>query len=134
MTDPKKYVTESGKVVDMNTAYRKMSDSALLRSGGALASLPIRKGSDPTKGESLAPGGGVRLATDDFGDDEDAIESSDDDESDGSSDGEGWGSKKRRGRRRTRQSNGSEKHGADKAPKSLLAAAEDERTHSIVSL
>lgn len=129
ISDPKKYVTESGKVVDMNTAYRKMSDSALLRSGGALANLPIRKGSDPTKGESLAPGGGVRLATDDFGDDEDAIESSDDDESDGSSDGEGWGSKKRRGRRRTRQNNGGEKHGADKAPKSLLAAAEDERKH-----
>lgn len=132
-SDPKMYVTDSGNVVDMNHAYRKMSDSALIRSGGALANLPIRKGSDPSKGEALAPGGGVRLATDDFGDDEDAIESSDDTESDGSSDGEGWGSQKRRGRQRTRQDDGEgeeeeEEEDIDRdEPRSLLAAAEDER-------
>lgn len=127
MSDPKKYVTDSGKVLDMQSAYRRLSDAALLRSGGALSTLPSRKGSDPAKGESLAPGGGVRLATDDFGD-EGAIESSEDDDSEGSSDGDGWGARKRRGRRRTRQSDGTEKHGADrKTPKSLLAAAEDER-------
>ncbi|KAF2021029.1 hypothetical protein BU24DRAFT_13561 [Aaosphaeria arxii CBS 175.79] len=128
MPTPGKYVTDTGKVVDMSSAYRRLSDAALLRSGGTLSNLPSRKGSDPTRGESLAPGGGVRLATDDFGDDEDAIESSDDYESDGSSDGEGWGSQKRRGRRRTRQNNGSEKHGGEpRITKSLLAAAEEER-------
>src|SRR6266550_3716710 len=44
MSDPKKYVLDSGKVVDMQSAYRRLSDAALLRSGGALASLPSRKG------------------------------------------------------------------------------------------
>lgn len=125
MPTPNKYVTDSGKVIDMSSAYRRLSDAALLRSGGNLSTLPLRKGSDPLKGESVAPGGGVRLATDDFGDDEAAVESSDDDTDD--SDGDSWGAVKRRGRRRTRQSNGSEKHGGAKAPKSLLAAAEEER-------
>lgn len=124
MSSPGKYVTDSGKVVDMNSAYRRLSDAALLRSGGALSSLPSRKGSDPAKGESLAPGGGVRLATDDFGDDE-AVESSDDD-SDASSDGNEWSSNKRRGRRRTREDK-TAKNGTNKTAKSLLAAAEDER-------
>lgn len=128
VSDPKKFVTDSGKVVDMQSAYRRLSDGALLRSGGALATLPIRKGADPAKGESLAPGGGVRLATDDFGDDEAAVESSEDDDSEASSEGEGWGSKGRRGRRRTRRNDGIEKHsGAKKETKSLLAAAEAER-------
>jgi hypothetical protein len=127
MATPGKYMTDSGKVVDMHSAYRRLSDGALLRSGGALSSLPSRKGSDPSKGETLAPGGGVRLATDDYGDDEDAIQSSEEDfDSDGSSGGEGWASQKRRGRRRTRQNE--EKLGGGRTPKSLLAAAEDERT------
>lgn len=127
MPTPNKYVTDSGKVIDMNSAYRRLSDAAMLRSGGGLASLPSRKGSNPTKGESMAPGGGVRLATDDFGDDEAAVESSENEDSD-DSEGDGWGGGKRRGRRRTRQNNGAEKHGADKkVPKSLLAAAEQER-------
>jgi hypothetical protein len=127
MSDPKKYVTDSGKVVDMSSAYRRLSDGALLRSGGTLSSLPSRKGSDPAKGESLAPGGGVRLATDDFGD-EDVIESSEDDNYDSADSDDGWGSQKRRGRRRTRQDSETGKHGAQKkVAKSLLAAAEDER-------
>ncbi|KAF2261995.1 hypothetical protein CC78DRAFT_329579 [Lojkania enalia] len=126
MSDPGKYVTDSGKVVDMSSAYRRLSDAALLRSGGSLSTLPMRKGSDPAKGESMAPGGGVRLATDDYGDDA-VVESSESEDSEASSDGERW-DRKRRGRRRTRQPDGTEKHGAEKkAVKSLLAAAEDER-------
>lgn len=128
MPDPQKYVTDSGKVIDLSSAYRRLSDGALLRSGGNLSSLPTRKGSDPAKGETLSPGGGVRLATDDFGDDEGAIQSSDEDYSTGSSDGEEWGQDKRRGRGRTRQDESAGKHGSEKKmPKSLLAAAEDER-------
>ncbi|OCK81199.1 hypothetical protein K432DRAFT_392392 [Lepidopterella palustris CBS 459.81] len=132
MPDPNKYMLDSGKVVDMQSAYRRLSDAALLRSGGTLASLPSRKGSDPTKGESLAPGGGIRLSTDDFGDeDEAALESSNDEneDSEGSSDAESWGAEKRRGRGRTRQTDSKAKNGgeAKKKPKSLLAAAEDER-------
>lgn len=130
MPNPNQYVTDSGKVVDMNSAYRRLSDGAMLRSGGTLSTLPIRKGSDPTKGVEDAPGGGVRLTKDEYDGDERAVESSDDDDDDdssGSSDGEGWGGRKRRGRRRTRDDDG-EKHGSEKkTPKSLLAAAEAER-------
>jgi hypothetical protein len=130
-SDPKKYITDSGKVVDMNSAYRRLSDGALLRSGGALSTLPVRKGSDPTKGEALAPGGGVRLETDNFEDDDGAIQSTDDDDDDdssGSSDEENWGPQKRRGRGRTREDDGKTKHGAERiTAKSLLAAAEAER-------
>jgi len=130
MSDPHKYVTDSGKVVDMNSAYRRLSDGAMLRSGGALASLPIRKGSDPAKGMTVGPDGEVRLAKDDFGDDsERAIQSSDEeDESSGSSDDENLGPQSSRGRRRTRQEDGSEKHGAEViTAKSLLASIEAER-------
>jgi hypothetical protein len=120
MPTPNKYVTDTGKVIDMTSAYRRLSDAALLRAGGGLSNLPTRKGSDPTRGEALAPGGGVRLAIDESGDDEAAVESSADDDTD-DSDGESWGAKKRRGRRRTRAD------GTDRTPKSLLAAAEEER-------
>jgi hypothetical protein len=129
MPTPNKYVTDSGRVIDMTSAYRRLSDAALLRAGGGLSNLPSRKGSDPSKGEALAPGGGVRLAIDDSGDDEAAVDSSGEDDSD-DTDGEGWGARKRRGRRRTRQGGSPDKHGEDgRAPKSLLAAAEEERKH-----
>jgi hypothetical protein len=118
MPTPNKYVTDTGRVIDMTSAYRRLSDAALLRSGGGLSSLPSRKGSDPSRGEALAPGGGVRLAIDESGD-EAAVESSGDDDTD-DSDGDGWGAKKRRGRRRTRAD-------GERTPKSLLAAAEEER-------
>lgn len=130
MSDPKKFVLDSGKVVDMDSAYRRLSDAALLRSGGTLSQLPTRKGSDPSKGESVGPRGGVRLEKDiGFGDDGDAVYSSEEDDSTGSSGAESWSSEKRRGRRRTRQAD-KEKHGGDqKKPKSLLAAAEEEREY-----
>ncbi|KAF2841831.1 adenine nucleotide alpha hydrolases-like protein [Patellaria atrata CBS 101060] len=137
MPDPGKYVSDSGKVVDMTSAYRRLSDAALLRSGGSLANLPTRKGSDPAKGVSAAPGGGVRLQ-EDYYEEDGAVESSDEDAggSEGSSDEDGWGSEKRRGRRRTRRKSregdvsesppGPSAKEARK-PKSLLAAAEAER-------
>jgi hypothetical protein len=127
MPSPNKYVTESGKVIDMSSAYRKLSDANLSRSGGSLSSLPSRKGSNPAKGETLAPGGGVRLATDDFGDDEAAVESSDNDDTE-DSDADGWGGNKTRGRQR-RRSDSSE----GKGPRSLLAAAEEEREQNKIN-
>jgi hypothetical protein len=130
--DPGKYVTGSGKVIDMSSAYRRLSDAALLRAGGGLSTLPVRKGSDPVRGETLAPGGGVRLAKDESSGDEAAVESSED--SDASSNGEGWNAEKRRGRRRTRTGDGTEKQGDEqRVAKSLLAAAEDERKSLTVS-
>jgi hypothetical protein len=123
MTSPNTYISDSGKVIDMTSAYRRLSDGAMLQSRGALSGLPSRKGSDPARGEELAPDGGIRL-TKDY-DPEGAVESSDN--SSDSSD-EGWNSSSRRGRVRTR-SNDDETEEETRAPKSLLAAAEDEREY-----
>lgn len=131
------FVTDSGKRIDMDTAYRKLSDSALARSEGGLSSLPNRKGSDPHKGTATAPGGGVRLATDDDGDDSAAVESSDN-ASDSSDWDDGWAptTKKKergRGRQRTRkESGGTDSMGREIiTAQSLLAAAEAERKHAL---
>ncbi|CAA9956459.1 hypothetical protein P3342_000084 [Pyrenophora teres f. teres] len=134
---PNTFVTDSGKRIDMDTAYRKLSDSALARSEGGLSSLPNRKGSDPAKGTTAAPGGGVRLATDDDGEDSPAVESSDNG-SDSSDWEDGWsgGTKKReRGRQRSRKSSvGTDSMGREViTAKSLLAAAEQERRDVAVS-
>ncbi|KAK7553555.1 hypothetical protein IWX49DRAFT_216912 [Phyllosticta citricarpa] len=116
MTDPRKYVTDSGKSIDMNNAYRRLSDAALARSGGSLAYL----GSSKRQGSPL-PDGGVRLEKDYYADEE-ALESSEESEGSDADELEG------RGRRRRRSSNEADKDAIkDKLPKSLLAAAEDER-------
>jgi hypothetical protein len=125
-------VTDSGKRIDGDTAYRKLSDSAMARSGGGLSALPNRKGSDPATGTSTAPGGGVRLTTDDDGEDSAAVESSDgDSDSSDWDDGSAFASKKKeRGRRRTRkESGGTDSMGREiVTAKSLFATAESEGT------
>ncbi|KAJ9666568.1 hypothetical protein H2201_003227 [Coniosporium apollinis] len=125
MADPDKFVTESGKVVDLKNAYRRLSDAALLRSGGSLSTLATRKGSDPTAGESLAPGGGMRLEKDYYGDDDEAAVESSEQEESGSSGDEGSESGKRRGRVRSRSIDEGDQ--GERKPKSLLAAAEEDR-------
>jgi hypothetical protein len=123
-------VTDSGKRIDGDTAYRKLSDSALARSEGGLSTLPNRKGSDPSAGTTTAPGGGVRLTTDDDGEDSPVVESSDEgsDSSDWD-DGSAFATKKKeRGRRRTRkESGGTDSMGREIiTAKSLFATAEQE--------
>jgi hypothetical protein len=129
-------VTDSGKHIDKETAYRKLSDSALASSEGGLSSLPNRKVSDPVTGTSSAPGGGVRLEKDDDGEDSAALESSDNN-SDSSDWDDGWSTtkKKERGRQRTRrESGGVDRMGRDIiTAKSLLAAAEQESRDVAVS-
>jgi len=122
LSTPGTYVSDTGQVIDLASAYRRLSDAALLKSGGRLANLPARKGVDAAKGEELAPDGGVRL-TKDYHED-DAVESSDSDES-GSSDEEWNGA--RRGRGRTRKGSGSQFDDERPIPKSLMGAAEEER-------
>ncbi|KAE9975114.1 hypothetical protein BLS_002749 [Venturia inaequalis] len=131
MTGPGKYVSNNGQVIDLNSAYRRLSDAALMKSSGSLSSLPTRKGVNLAKGEELAPDGGVRLTKDIH---EDANgESTEEEESLGSSDDDEW-HPDHRGRGRTRK----ESSGAtddNRAPKSLLAAAEEERkTYQVRSL
>jgi hypothetical protein len=134
MIGPNTFVTDSGQVVDMANAYRRLSDANLLKSGSALASsLPLRKGSDPTRGETLGPDGGIRLTKDYSIDDEEALDTSD---GESNSSDEEWGTDSKRGRGRTRDddddsTNDGETAKGKRQPKSLLAAAEDESTHLV---
>lgn len=108
MPTPGKFVTDGGKVIDLSNAYRRLSDAALLKSGGNLSNLPVRQGAErrirADSGEVLSPTGGIRLQKDYYhdGDGEAAIESSDEDK-DASSGDERWGPENLRGRRRSRK-------------------------------
>ena len=163
MPTPGTFVTDAGKVIDLNNAYRRLSDAALLKSGGNLSNLPGRQNSERVRagsGEALSPTGGIRLQKDYFHDDADegAVESSDEDK-DASSGDETWGSENLRGRRRSRRMKGpggaeadwedSENEGLQnretsgtvgmgrtqhpRKVKSLLAAAEEERKLTILT-
>jgi hypothetical protein len=130
MTDPGKFVvSDSGHLIDMSNAYRRLSDAALLKSGGSLSQLPARKDYNQDTGEQIAPDGGVRLAKDyqHPTEDEDAIETSDEYSSNDDLLGENL-----RGRGRIRKSSNEAVEDDEAAesgkPKSLLAAAEQERT------
>lgn len=126
MTGPGKYVSDSGQVIDLASAYRRLSDAALLKSSGSLSSLPTRKGVNFAKGEELAPDGGIRL-TKDLNEDASG-ESTNEDDSQGSSDEDDWHPDQRgRGRTRKGSSGVDDKNGERRTPKSLLAAAEEER-------
>lgn len=159
MTTPGTFVTDGGKVIDMNNAYRRLSDANLLKSGGQLSSLPVRAGNERahvSNGETLSPKGEVRLQKDYYTEDENAeaaVETSDEDYT---TDEEAWGSNVR-GRKRSRRKKGLD--GADpnisrdenskavksgpagmgrsagvKTARSLLAAAEEERQYCIAFL
>jgi hypothetical protein len=122
MTTPGKYVSDSGQVIDINNAYRRLSDAALLKSGSSLAQLPTKKFNRKT-GESQAPDGGVRLAKDYNAPDEDVIDSSDE----GNSDSDADDDSARRGRGRTRKGSEEQDDDGRSKPKSLLSAVEQER-------
>lgn len=136
MSDPSKFVTDSGEEIDLHNAYRRLSDAALLRSGGSLSALGERNLSDSLKGEITAPGGGMRMQKDVLGEaEEEAVNSTDDEvDSDESFLDEAWSERHHRGRGRTRRSkpgSADEKSASlgkgNSEPRSLLAAAEDER-------
>lgn len=103
--------------MDMNNAYRRLSDANLLRSGGSLAEIGRKKKSEDN------PDGG-RLAKDYLTPDgDDLYDDSSDDQDSNAEEGE-------RGRKAARsfEALGSDKAGAtDRAALSLLAAAEEER-------
>ncbi len=119
MTTPGTFVTDAGKVIDLNVAYRRLSDAALLKSGGNLSNLPGRNSERvrADSGEALSPTGGIRLQKDYYNDHESengaAIESSDEEKDDLSSGDETWDSEHPRGRKRSRRTKGSEGAEAD---------------------
>lgn len=156
MKMPGKFMTDSGRIIDMNNAYRRLSDAALLNSGGGLSHLLMSTGSGRAlgTGETLSASGEIRLQKDYYsngGEGDDAIESSDEEAPSGSSADEAWGQRPRRGRKRGRRRNGvnddtSNGNGSEadeeifnegplglgkaagpRKVKSLLAAAEEER-------
>lgn len=125
---PNKFVSDSGRVIDLSNAYRKLSDANFYKSGSALSAQSVQ---DPAvrarldSGEVLSPTGEVRLGKDYYDEnDEDAVESSDEGKT---SDDEAWGSRgRRRGRSKKARGEGSQSS-SPQAAQSLLAAAEEER-------
>ncbi|KAK7402389.1 hypothetical protein QQX98_011854 [Neonectria punicea] len=123
---------DDGQMIDMTNAYRRLSDANLAFSGGSLSTLPMRK-----RGDSRTHGG--RLVKDYMGPDGEHLGSSEEDEPFSSSDED-------RGRKKDPRSLNPDAKGegegdaADNDPRSssskggrktmsLLAAAEEERTH-----
>ncbi|KAI9867820.1 MAG: hypothetical protein M1813_007642 [Trichoglossum hirsutum] len=104
MPTPGISVLGSGEVVDLNSAYSRLSDAALAKSGGSLSHLPARAPVSgqhvrADSGELVSPSGEVRLAKD--SDEEVVLGSSEESDSgEGSSGGEAWASEERRGRKR----------------------------------
>ncbi|KAK6541320.1 hypothetical protein TWF694_008664 [Orbilia ellipsospora] len=67
-TPSRTLVTENDTIIDLESAYRRLSDDALRNSGGSLANLPERGGTAShiraSSGESISRDGGVRLEKD----------------------------------------------------------------------
>lgn len=127
-----------GPALSTSEAMRKMSESAMTDSDGEYTAPPRRKASDPARGTTSAPGGGVRLPTDDDGDeaaeDSGAVESGDNDSESSSDWDDGWAmgssGNKARGRRRSRsESGGTDSMGREiVTAQSLFKTAKDEGT------
>ncbi|KAG5914610.1 hypothetical protein E4U42_000404 [Claviceps africana] len=123
---PNKAMLHDGKVVDISSAYRRLSDANLAFSGGSLSQLPMRKRSDDA--------GEGRLIKDYLGPDGEHLESSDEDDPPSSDDED-------RGRKTAPRSLNPDAHeeaeaGAARSASgqgerkilSLLAAADEERS------
>lgn len=105
----------------MHTAYRHLSDAALVRSGGSLADVTLRKKSDD------APGSG-RLVKDYLSPDGDPLmEDSSEDNGSSSEDESDRGRKAARSSAEKVEKSASEPAQGNRQVKSLLAAAEEER-------
>ncbi|TFB06923.1 hypothetical protein CCMA1212_000680 [Trichoderma ghanense] len=128
---PGKAMLKDGQVVNLNNAYRKLSDANLIQSSGSLAQLPMRK-------KSVEAGEG-RLVKDYVGPDGEHLESSDEEEEESSDDED-------RGRKKSprslihdtgdngHSSIGSSSQSGGRQPLSLLAAAEQERKQTLERL
>ena len=125
---PNRYFSETGKVIDLSNAYRKLSDANFIKSGSTLSTQSIENTANRARldsGEVLSPTGEVRLQKDYYNEDEeDAVESSDDAPS---SDEEAWGVRGRKRGRSHRSRGDSSASTSPRGAQSLLAAAEEER-------
>jgi len=116
--------------IDINNAYRRLSDAALARSGGSLSTFGRRKGSDKGAGDG-------RLNKDYLTPEGELIEDSSEENASSSED------ERERGRKPARTfgkanpkgtSGGSNSPETPRTARSLLAAAEEERTFDVALL
>jgi hypothetical protein len=143
MPTPGKLVTDTGKVINMDQAYRKLTNAALSRSSGSLSHLPKQLSSrERGDNEDSSPDpANSRLQKDGYDKGEDGFigdHSSEEDIDDTTSGEEDWTADIRRGRHRSRKKTDSSllpnengvkgKTTETKQVQSLLAAAEEERT------
>ena len=127
--DLSKFVRKDGKVIDMNSAYRRLSDASLALSGGGLSKLSNRGRRRTNSGNTTGTGDG-RLEKDYANHDgEDAVLDSSD-EGPRSSDDEQRGRKKEERRDGPAGSTtlGMGRAKGPRTAKSLMAAAEEERS------
>ncbi|OAX77665.1 hypothetical protein ACJ72_08033 [Emergomyces africanus] len=131
---PGTFVTDTGKVINLDLAYRRLSNAALSRSGGSLSKFQKSSTSRERGEDAVSESGDSRLQEDFYSGDE-ALSgeyTSDDDNDDSSSGEEDWNAEMQRGRRRSRKKSDSEENGVSKSGgpqkvRSLLAAADEER-------
>jgi hypothetical protein len=121
---PGKALLKDGQVMDLNSAYRKLSDANLMHSSGSLAQLPMRK----KHGEA----GEGRLVKDYVSPDGEQLDSSEEEEEESSDDEDRGRKKSPRSLIHDTESNGREATASGPQPGgrqalSLLAAAEQER-------
>lgn len=134
---PGKYTLDDGRIVDMNSAYRRLSNANLALAGGTLSDLASRSGQRRmSSGDALSPTGGARLTKDyTFEEDEGALADSSDDYEATSDEETGRG---RKAGKADTQSKTTVSMGQAQGPRktlSLMAAAEEERTYTrIVSI
>ena len=129
--DPTQYVTKDGRLIDMNNAYRRLSDANLAKSGGGLSSLSEKSRRRRTNsGDATIPedAGDGRLEKDYTG--EDALEDSSDEDARSSDDERNRGRKKEVKGENSGPESQTIGMGRAKGPRtaqSLMAAAEEER-------
>lgn len=132
LNNSSKFALDNGTVVDMNTAFRRLSDANLALAGGSLATLSTKGRRRTDSGDAVAAQG-TRLVKD-YTYEEDAVGESSDEDHSHSSDEEGH-----RGRKKTGRDKGEDDPesttvgmGRAKGPRqvlSLMAAAEEERKY-----
>ncbi|EQL31575.1 hypothetical protein, variant 1 [Blastomyces dermatitidis ATCC 26199] len=134
MPVPGTFVTDTGKVIHLDHAYRQLSNAALSRSSGTLSRFRKSPTSRERGEDAVSESGDSRLQEDYYsGDEAVSGDNSSGDENDNSSSGEeDWSAEIQRGRRHGRKKSDSEENGVNKSGgpqqvRSLLAAADEER-------
>jgi hypothetical protein len=129
------YTLDDGTPIDINNAFRRLSDANLALSKSSLAVLSSKGHRRWTEGEDGASAENARLVKDYYSEDENVVESSDDEHSH-TSDEEGQRGRKTGGREADDDPEGRTiGMGRAKGPRqalSLMAAAEEEREEPVV--